>query len=184
MFAFSNWKCQLFWSLWKILSDQTSLDLYVVITSESNGTRALNRLVRKRTLNHLAKLARWLSWVVTSCLQTKWLTNYVYELCLQTKWLWVRIPLLLLKLQIRRLLRARSSLVLRQTTVSSFTLKFVRDMIITYSLLLISFLFSLRCNYFIWSKLMSLIFFDSLPTTKFIFYKESVCQWGWHFLAI
>ena len=52
---------------------------------------------------------------------------------LRTKWLWVRIPLLPLKLQIWRLLRARSSLTLRQTLDCGFTLKLVRDMIIRYS---------------------------------------------------
>ena len=60
-----------------------------------------NHLVRKRTLNHLAKrhlvsLAKWLS------------------VRLQTKWFWVRVQLQLLKLQILRLLRARSSLIFRQ----------------------------------------------------------------------
>ena len=54
---------------------------------------------------------------------------------LRTKWLWVRIPLLSLKLQISCLLRARSSLTFRQTIKCGFTLKLVRDMIITYSLL-------------------------------------------------
>ena len=63
----------------------------------------------------MASLAKWLS--VRS----------------RTKWLWVRVPLLSLKLQIRRLLRARSSLTFRKTTECRFTLKLVRDMIITYS---------------------------------------------------
>ena len=54
-------------------------------------------------------------------------------------WLYVIImsrtsfPLLSLKLQIWRLLRARSSLTFRQTIECGFTLKLVRDMIITYS---------------------------------------------------
>ena len=52
---------------------------------------------------------------------------------LRTKWVWVRIPLLSLKLQIWRLLQARSSLTFRQTIECGFTLKLVRDMIITYS---------------------------------------------------
>ena len=33
--------------------------------SESNGIRIHNQLVRKRTLNYLAKLAKWFSWVVS-----------------------------------------------------------------------------------------------------------------------
>ena len=36
--------------------------------SGSNGTRTHNHLVRKRTLNHLAKLTKWLSWVASSYL--------------------------------------------------------------------------------------------------------------------
>ena len=45
----------------------------------------------------------------------------------------VRIPLLSLKLQIWHLLRARSSLTFRPTIEFRFTLKLVRDMIMTYS---------------------------------------------------
>ena len=52
---------------------------------------------------------------------------------LRTKWFWVRIALQSLKLQILRLLRARSSLAFRETTEYRFTLKLVRDMILTYS---------------------------------------------------
>ena len=58
----------------------------------------------------------------------KWLSVH-----LKTKWLWVRIALLSLKLQIWRLLPARSSLTFRQTIECGFTLKIVRDMTITYS---------------------------------------------------
>ena len=52
---------------------------------------------------------------------------------LRTKWLWVRISLLSLKLEIWHLLRTRSCLTFNQTVVRGFTLKLVRDMIITYS---------------------------------------------------
>ena len=52
---------------------------------------------------------------------------------LRTKWLWIWILLLSLKIQVRRLLRARSSLTLRQTIEFRFTLKLVRDMKIIYS---------------------------------------------------
>ena len=34
--------------------------------SDSNGIRTHSHLVRKRTLNHLAKLAKWLSCVVST----------------------------------------------------------------------------------------------------------------------
>ena len=50
------------------------------------------------------------------------------------KWLSVRIPLPSLKLQIWRLLWGRSSLTVRQTIECGFTLKLVRDMMITYNL--------------------------------------------------
>ena len=59
--------------------------------------------------------------------------NHLKELIrLRTKSLWVRIPLLSLKLQIWHLLRARSSLTFRKTIECKFTLKLVRDMIMTY----------------------------------------------------
>ena len=69
----------------------------------------------KELLKRTSALAKWLS------------------VRLRTKWLWVRIPLLSLKLQIWRLLRARSSLTFRQAIECRFSLKLVRDMIITYS---------------------------------------------------
>ena len=47
-------------------------------------------------------------------------------------WLWVRTSLLSLKLQLCYLLRTRSSLKFTQTTGCGFTLKVMRDMIITY----------------------------------------------------
>ena len=58
----------------------------------------------------------------------KWLS-----ICLRTKWLWVRISLLLLKLQIWQLPRAGSFLTFKQTIECGSTLKLVRDMIRTYS---------------------------------------------------
>ena len=51
----------------------------------------------------------------------------------RTKWSWVQILFLSLTLQIWSLLRARSSLIFRQTIEWGFTLKLVCDMIITYS---------------------------------------------------
>ena len=68
------------------------------------------------TFNHLAKLAKWLS------------------VCVRSEWLWVWIPLLSLKLQIWRLLWVKSFLTFSQTIECWFTLKLVRDMIITHSL--------------------------------------------------
>ena len=36
--------------------------------SDCNGTQTHNHLVRKQTLNHLSKLTKWLSWVVSTYL--------------------------------------------------------------------------------------------------------------------
>ena len=69
---------------------------------------------------------------------------------LWSKWLGVRIPLLSLKLQICRLHRARSSLIFRQTMECGFTLKLVRDIIITYSQDLFT---QLRPSGIIWDKI-------------------------------
>ena len=52
------------------------LKVNVIRDSESNAVPTCNHLNRKRTLNHLASLAKWLS------------------VRLQTKWLWAQIPLL------------------------------------------------------------------------------------------
>ena len=75
--------------------------------------RTHNHLVRKQSLNHLAKLVKWLSSVVSTYLCGEIDCKY--------------------KLQIWRLLRPRSSLTFRQTIECGFTLKLVCDMIITYS---------------------------------------------------
>ena len=56
-------------------------------SSDCNWTRTHNYLAHKRTLNHLAKLAKWLT------------------VSLWTKWLWVRVQLQSLKLQTSHLLR-------------------------------------------------------------------------------
>ena len=49
-----------------------------IIVNHCNWARTHNHLVRKRTLNHLAKLKQ-----LAKCLSVG----------LQTKWLWVRVPL-------------------------------------------------------------------------------------------
>ena len=81
--------------------------------SDSNGIRTHSHLVPERTLNYLGSLAKWLS------------------VQLRTKWLWAWLPLLSVKLQIWHLVRARSFLTFRQTIECGFTLKLIRDMIIT-----------------------------------------------------
>ena len=68
-------------------------------SSDSNGIRTHNHLVRKLTLSH--------EHLLTPTSLAKWLS-----VLLRIEWLWVRIPFLSLKLQIFRLLRARSSLTL------------------------------------------------------------------------
>ena len=50
----------------------------ILSLSDSSGSRTHNHLVRKRTLNHLTKLAS--------------LPKY-FSVRLQAKWLWVRVPL-------------------------------------------------------------------------------------------
>ena len=70
--------------------------VFLDISKAFDKTRTQNHLVLKRTLNHLAKLAKW------------------FSVRLRTKWFWVRVQLQSLHLQISRLLRARSSLTFRQ----------------------------------------------------------------------
>ena len=109
--------------------------------SDSNGIQTHNHLVRKQTLNLLAKMAKWLNYVVSTYLygafdcmllschvcvseskkysQMHHTDKYsqhssIKSVRLWTRWLWVQIPLLWLKLQISRLFRARSFLTFRQ----------------------------------------------------------------------
>ena len=102
--------------------------------SDCNWSRTQNDLVRKRTLNHLVKLISFAKWLRVR-LRTNWFWVRVQlrlSVRFRTKLFWVRITLLSLKLQILRLLRARSSM----TFECGFTLKILRDMIITYSIIL------------------------------------------------
>ena len=86
------------------------------ILSDGNGIPTHNHLVRKWALKHLAKLVRLNGWV------------FVYKLsgCGFD-------AVAVIKLRIWHLLRARSSLTFRQSIECEFTLKRVRDMIITGS---------------------------------------------------
>ena len=56
----------------------------ILSLSDCSWTRTQNHLVRKRTLNHLASLAKWLS------------------VRLQTKWFWVRVQLQSIKCYVIR----------------------------------------------------------------------------------
>ena len=67
--------------------------------TDCSWTRTQDHLVRKRTLNHLAKLANLAKWL---------------SVRLQTKWSWVRFQLQSLKFQILRLLWGRCPLTFRQ----------------------------------------------------------------------
>ena len=70
------------------------------VLSDCSWTRTQTHLVRKRTLNHLSKLTKWLSWVPSTYLRAVFfLSCHVLQS---------------LKLQILRLLRARTFLTFRQ----------------------------------------------------------------------
>ena len=101
-----------------ILGLRRTLESKSKYRENSNGIRTHSHLVRKRTLNQLAKLAS-----LAKSLSVR----------LRNKWLWVRILLPSLKLQIWRLLRGRCLLTFRQTIECRFTLKLVHDLIITCS---------------------------------------------------
>ena len=100
--------------------------------SDTKGNWTHHHLVRKWTIKHLAKLAKWISCVLRNYLYSafdctllschirvpEWTThlNHLASLTkwlsvpLQTKWLWAGIPLLSLNLQISRLFQSTSSL--------------------------------------------------------------------------
>ena len=82
------------------------------------------------TLESLGRNPNWLQFNKQFSLVSlaKWLSVLSW-----TKWLWVRVQLQSLKLQISRLIWARSSLTFRLTTESGFILTRVRDMTRKYS---------------------------------------------------
>ena len=57
------------------------------ILSDCNGTRTHNNLVRKRTLNHLAKLAKWLSFAVSTYLYGRF--DCMFLSCQVRVWEWI-----------------------------------------------------------------------------------------------
>ena len=61
----------------KEIFDQKRHDIWGL--SNSNGTRTHNQLFRKRTLNHFAKLAKWLSCLLTTYLYGA--LDYVFLSC-------------------------------------------------------------------------------------------------------
>ena len=80
--------------------------------------------------------------VIVITTTTKWLS-----VGLRTKWLWFWIPLLSLKRQISRLFRARSSLTFEATMECRFTLKCVRDLLITHICIIITISFTHTITY-------------------------------------
>ena len=81
----------------------------------SNGIRIRNHLVRKRSLNHLAKLAKWVSCVMSTYLCGA--SDCMLWLCHVQVSEWIY----------------KEFLDIQATTECRFTLKRIRDMIITYS---------------------------------------------------
>ena len=93
------------------------------VLANCNWTQTQNHSVLKRTLNHLVKLAKWLSRILSTylygALDSMFLSCHVdvlgqLSVRLRTKWFWVRVQLQSFHLQISHLLRARSSLTFRQ----------------------------------------------------------------------
>ena len=75
-----------------------------LLLSDCNWTRTHNHLVRKQTLNHFAKLTKWLSWVVSTYLYDAfncmflyiYIYIYIYIVCIYTFYLFIYIYLLFL----------------------------------------------------------------------------------------
>ena len=89
---------------------------------------------------------------------------------LQTKWFWVQVQLQSLKLQISRLLRAKSSLSFR-IQECGFTLKCVSDMTRTYSQHLFIFVIISSTYYIIYCLLClcHFVFLLELDINKYVF---------------
>ena len=103
------------------------------INNESNKAKQCQQFIKSNYPFHSTGLFKWQQWD-SNPQPLRFLLNHLAKLAsLGSKWLWVRIPLLLLQLQIWRLLRARSSLTFKQSIECRFALKLVRGMIITYS---------------------------------------------------
>ena len=62
-----KWVDQFFWFFFKIRIQSKSFSQFLFL-SDCNGARTHNHLVLKQTLNHLAKLAKWLSCIVSTYL--------------------------------------------------------------------------------------------------------------------
>ena len=78
---FFQWKQQNIWS-----SDKTR-NVLIEKRSDCNWTRTQNHLVLKRTLNHLAKLAKWLSCVLSTYLYGAF--DCMFLSCHVRVWEWI-----------------------------------------------------------------------------------------------
>ena len=126
---------------------------FLMKLGDCNWIRNHNHLVRKRTLNHLPKLAKWLSCVVSTYLYDEfdcmsYQSNAVYRkvlttqhnhlaslakwlnLRLRTKWLWVQVQLQSLRLVFAPV-SSNESLDIQAALECGFILQRVRDMIRT-----------------------------------------------------
>ena len=125
---------------WSVLSSSI-ISSVKFFAHDCNWTRTQNHLARKRTLNYLVSLAKWLS------------------VRLLTKWLWVRVQLQSVKFQISRLLRARRSLTFRKLLSVDLLWKRVRVMTRTCSSLPMFFLFSQYMSAFLDASNLVLCYF-------------------------
>ena len=64
----------------------------ILILNDYNGTRTHNHLVCKQTLNHLAKLTKWLSWVLSTYLYDAF--DYMFLSCHTRVSEWIHIQYL------------------------------------------------------------------------------------------
>ena len=110
--------------------------------SDRNGTRTHNHLVRKWTLNHLAKLAKWLSCVVSTYLYGAFDSMFSSCHLRISELIHFRLRISDYALRISDFAPASSNelLDIQGTIECGFTLKCISDMIRTYShILLISY---------------------------------------------
>ena len=107
-------------------------------SNDSNGICTHNHLVRKQTLKHLAKLAKWLSCVVSTYLYD--LFDYILLSChvRVSEWIYVKEPLARNRGDIWSKFKWQQQdsnpfLDIQVPIECRFTLKCVRDMILTCS---------------------------------------------------
>ena len=78
------------WQTYKVL---TNTYYKYLPWNDCNGTRTHNHFVRKQTLNHLAKLTKWFSWIVSTYLYGGTMSYYGtkgYYFNITTSFRWVK----------------------------------------------------------------------------------------------